>query len=99
MGLLGPSFNGWLRTTPGQAVVSTGPYRIIRHPGYLGVGLYLVGLTATFALWPPVVASAMVMAWFLVKRIKDEEPRNRAGMDGYDDYMKAVRWRLIPWVW
>lgn len=50
-GVLGPWFSGRLTIQPGQVALDDGPYRVIRHPGYLGVGLYLVGLTASFALW------------------------------------------------
>ena len=35
----------------------------------------------------------------IVVRIRNEEEVLRAGLDGYDDYTKRVRWRLIPFVW
>ncbi|MDQ6616062.1 MAG: isoprenylcysteine carboxylmethyltransferase family protein [Actinomycetota bacterium] len=96
---LGADFNGDLMTRPGQVVVDAGPYRLVRHPGYLSVGAYLTGNMLLFGFWPPIVAMVILMGAFLRARILKEEGINRDGIVGYDDYTQRVRWRLIPGLW
>lgn len=80
-------------------MVATGPYAVVRHPGYLAVWLCLVALVGAFALWPLLVG-VVALGWSsLVKRIRMEEALNLPGVAGYAEYMRRVRWRLIPWVW
>ncbi|MGQ0678325.1 MAG: methyltransferase family protein [Actinomycetota bacterium] len=71
-GLLGDDFNGDLRTRPGQLVVDRGPYRWVRHPGYLGVALFFVGFAGVMAYWPPMLTAAVVIAIYLRQRITKE---------------------------
>lgn len=82
----------------GQRVISTGPYRFIRHPMYAGAGL-LVG-AMPFALgsyWAfiPVV----LMGVGIVLRIFHEEKYLTKKLKGYKDYCRKVSYRLIPFVW
>ena len=82
----------------GQHVVDTGMYGIIRHPMYsvtlilfLSMPLVLGSLPAFFVL--------LVYPFIISKRIANEEQVLSEGLQGYDDYMKHVKWRLIPHVW
>ena len=82
----------------GQHVVDTGMYGIIRHPMYsvtlilfLSMPLVLGSLPAFFVL--------LVYPFIISKRIANEEQVLSEGLQGYDDYMKRVKWRLIPHVW
>jgi protein-S-isoprenylcysteine O-methyltransferase Ste14 len=81
-----------------QHVVSTGVYGFVRHPMYLGAILMLVGgpllVGALTAL-----AAAAAMAALLAVRIGDEEKLLVRELDGYDDYRRRVRYRLLPFVW
>lgn len=82
----------------GQHVVDTGLYGIVRHPMY-SVTLFL------FLSMPIVLGSAISFVIMLVylpiiaKRIRNEEKVLEAGLQGYDEYMTRVRWRLVPHVW
>lgn len=98
-GLLGADFNAALRTRAGQTVIDVGPYRWVRHPGYLGVWLYLIGLPVITGWWPPVVVMAVVQGVASRNRIRREEAINRVGIVGYREYMARVRWRMVPGVW
>jgi protein-S-isoprenylcysteine O-methyltransferase Ste14 len=98
-GILGPDFNAALRTRPGQQVRDTGPYRRVRHPGYAGVMMYLTGLVVTLGWWPPIVVMVVVLGNAFRKRIKQEEAINRREIEGYEEYMRKVRWRMIPGLW
>ena len=82
----------------GQKVVDTGLYGIVRHPMY-AVTLLL------FLSMPLVLGSPLAFAVLLfyipliVKRIKNEEAVLAEGLEGYADYMKKVKSRLIPGIW
>ncbi|MBA4698751.1 MAG: isoprenylcysteine carboxylmethyltransferase family protein [Ruminococcus sp.] len=81
-----------------QKVIDTGLYGIVRHP------MYSVTLLLFLAI-PIILGSAISFIIFLfypvliVKRIRNEERILEAGLDGYMDYKKRVKYRLIPFVW
>lgn len=82
----------------GQFLVDTGLYGHIRHPMYLGIILWLIGL----ALWLESMAAAIAVLGLLpilYARIVVEERFLRTTLKGYVDYTKRVRHRLVPRVW
>lgn len=81
-----------------QVVVDRGPYAAIRHPMYLAV-LIIYGaspfvLGSYYALIP-----IAALPFIIAARIRDEEEILAEGLPGYDEYMRRVRYRLIPFVW
>ena len=82
----------------GQKVVSSGLYGIVRHPMY-AVTIWL------FLSIPLVLGSFFSLLCFLpypiimVVRILNEEKVLAEGLDGYADYKKKVKYRLIPFIW
>ena len=82
----------------GQKVVSTGPYRHIRHPMYAGFGLYLLGTALILGSWLG-VASGLLLIAAVARRAVFEERMLQQELPGYDEYMTKVRYRLIPGVW
>ena len=94
--------NTWLSRTigvqEGQTVVSTGLYGVVRHP------MYAVTLVL-FLSMPLVLGSGLAFVVFLAypaiiaKRIRNEEEVLARDLPGYTEYLKKVRWRLIPFVW
>jgi protein-S-isoprenylcysteine O-methyltransferase Ste14 len=82
----------------GQTVITTGPYRLVRHPLYAGALLYIAGTSLLLGSWWGLVA-VPVLAVLLALRIRIEEETLRAGFAGYDDYARRVPYRLIPHVW
>jgi protein-S-isoprenylcysteine O-methyltransferase Ste14 len=82
----------------GQTVISTGPYRIVRHPLYLGALFYAAATSLVLGSWWGLVTVPLLAFAFAV-RIGIEEKTLREGLEGYDDYARRVRWRLIPFVW
>lgn len=93
-------FSGLVRiqTERGHHVVSTGPYRWVRHPGYAGAALtYLaipVFLDAVWAFVP-----AVLLTIVLIIRTQWEDQTLQAELPGYADYAEQVRYRLLPGVW
>lgn len=82
----------------GQHVVDTGLYGIVRHPMYSAT--VLLFLSMPLVLGSPL--SFVVMLLYLpiiAKRIRNEEQVLMDGLVGYRDYMRRVRWRLLPHVW
>ncbi len=82
----------------GHSVVSTGPYAIVRHPGYLGGLIAYLGtglaLGSYWALLPALLTLAGIAA-----RTALEDRTLRAELPGYEEYASRVRYRLLPGVW
>lgn len=93
-------FSGMVRiqSERGHQVVSSGPYRWMRHPGYVGAMLtYLatpVFLDARWAFVP-----AILLCVVLVVRTSLEDKTLQEELPGYADYAQRVRYRLIPGIW
>lgn len=81
-----------------HTVVSSGPYGVVRHPGYLGMALFTLLtpliLNSRFAFLPAVMTIAV---WILRAAIEDRTLRNE--LDGYREYSRRVRYRLVPFLW
>ncbi len=81
-----------------QKVIDTGLYGIVRHPMYSATVILFLAI-------PLVLGSLISFAVFLfypfliAKRIKNEEEVLTAELDGYEEYKKKVKYRLIPFVW
>ena len=93
-------FYGVLRIAKeqGHAVCDTGPYRIIRHPGYMGAILFdLASPLILQSAWAFIPAAVTVIA--IASRTAMEDKALQAGLDGYREYAMRVRSRLLPFVW
>lgn len=81
-----------------QKVIDTGLYGIVRHPMYMAT-------TILFLTMPLVLASPLsfiIMSGYIpviAKRIKNEEKVLEEGLEGYAEYKKKVKYRLLPMVW
>ena len=82
----------------GQTVVSTGPYRYVRHPFYTGALLFFLGSAFLLGSWIGVFLGLIIVG-ILARRAVREERVLRMGLKGYDAYMAQVKYRLIPHVW
>lgn len=94
--------NVWLSRTvavqEGQRVIDTGLYGLVRHPMYMST--LLLFLTMPLVLGS-VISFGIMLAYFpiLAKRIRNEEQVLEGGLAGYRDYMKRVRYKVIPFIW
>lgn len=87
-----------IEVEPGQKVISSGPYAIIRHPMYLGESLmFLFSPLALGSYWAMIPALGIVL--LLVARIKNEERVMMRDLEGYPEYMRKTVYRLVPGVW
>jgi protein-S-isoprenylcysteine O-methyltransferase Ste14 len=87
-----------IQVAPGQTVISTGPYAIVRHPMYASGALYMFGIPLALASYWGYLALAAMMP-FLLWRLVDEERILRRDLPGYADYRRRVRYRLVPFIW
>ncbi|MBQ3135725.1 MAG: isoprenylcysteine carboxylmethyltransferase family protein [Oscillospiraceae bacterium] len=94
--------NRWLARTveiqPGQRLVDSGPYAVVRHPMYTAVLLMFPSMPLILGCWPALIPF-LAFPFILVRRIQQEEQVLTAGLDGYADYTSRVRYRLLPFVW
>jgi protein-S-isoprenylcysteine O-methyltransferase Ste14 len=81
-----------------QHVISTGVYGFIRHPMYLGGILYLIGAPLLLGSKYGVLLGVLT-SFLLAVRIIGEEKMLVEELEGYEDYKKKVKYRLIPLVW
>jgi protein-S-isoprenylcysteine O-methyltransferase Ste14 len=87
-----------IQTDRGHKVIDTGPYAIIRHPGYsFGFLLFLGMPLALGSLWA--LIPAILLCPLLVVRTIWEDQTLREELTGYEDYAHRVRYRLVPGVW
>jgi len=109
--VLGYGFSSWalienrffagtvrIQTERGHHVVSTGPYRIVRHPGYAGglFGyLFIPLLLDSLLAWIPTILLAMV----LVVRTALEDKTLQAELPGYKEFAQQTKYRLFPGIW
>jgi protein-S-isoprenylcysteine O-methyltransferase Ste14 len=87
-----------LQEERGQRVVSTGPYRYVRHPMYASMFVFFPAAALLLGSWWGLLPCAVVLG-LLVWRIPLEERMLENGLAGYDEYERKVRSRLIPHVW
>ena len=81
-----------------QRVISTGPYGLVRHPMYAGaIPLFLATSLALGSWWALIPAAGL--AAVIVSRLRKEEDFLARDLPGYADYMRQVRFRLVPGIW
>jgi protein-S-isoprenylcysteine O-methyltransferase Ste14 len=82
----------------GHTVISTGPYRYVRHPMYTGACLFFPGTALLLGSWYGVLCGP-VFAGMLAVRAVLEERLLREELEGYAAYMARVKYRFLPHVW
>ena len=82
----------------GHRVIDTGPYAIVRHPGYVGGFFFFIGMAFCLgSLWAMIPAGLTSLA--LILRTQWEDQMLQAELTGYKEYTQRVRYKLIPGVW
>ena len=87
-----------LQEERGHSVATSGPYRFVRHPFYVGVLIYAFSIPlALGSLWA-LILSVLVATLFIIKTGKEDQML-RSDLDGYQAYADQVRYRLLPGIW
>jgi protein-S-isoprenylcysteine O-methyltransferase Ste14 len=87
-----------IQTERAHSVVTTGPYRYVRHPMYAGALFHFAGLPLLLGSWWGLAFLPLFVGLFAF-RIGIEERTLRTALKGYDDYAARVRYRVIPLIW
>jgi protein-S-isoprenylcysteine O-methyltransferase Ste14 len=96
---LGASYTRMLKTVQGQSIVSNGPYRILRHPGYAGVLLMWFGAGVALRNWIALVLMAPFLGWAYRRRMNAEEEMLLTYIgEEYREYRRRT-WRIIPFIY
>jgi protein-S-isoprenylcysteine O-methyltransferase Ste14 len=87
-----------IQTERKQQVVSTGVYGFVRHPMYLGAVCMFLGMPLLLGSTAGVLLGILLTVLVMV-RIVGEEKLLARELEGYDDYRRRVRTRLLPYIW
>lgn len=87
-----------IQTDRGHAVCKDGPYRYVRHPGYVGAFLFTITIGLMLGSWwasIPQIIAALMLVW----RTAREDRTLQAELPGYSEFIKETKYRLLPGVW
>jgi protein-S-isoprenylcysteine O-methyltransferase Ste14 len=87
-----------IQTERGHHVIDTGPYAIVRHPGYVAASVMFAGFAMSLGSWWALIPAG-VGSLVLVLRTAWEDRTLHVELPGYATYATRVRFRLIPGVW
>ena len=92
-------YTGHVQVRADHRLIQSGPYRFIRHPGYLGYVLIGLGVVISYASWIGLAALLFLLLPGLAYRMRVEERllTEQFGEE-YTNYTKKTR-KLIPWIW
>ncbi|HEY1981690.1 MAG TPA: isoprenylcysteine carboxylmethyltransferase family protein [Xanthobacteraceae bacterium] len=88
-----------IQTDRGHVVVTSGPYAVIRHPGYTAGIIIMVASGIALGSGLSALVLIVLSVPFLLYRVITEDRVLRAELPGYSDYAARVRWRLFPGLW
>jgi protein-S-isoprenylcysteine O-methyltransferase Ste14 len=93
-------FEAVVQITPqtGHQVISDGPYRFVRHPGYVGVILHFLSMPIALGTWAAMLPALVGVLIFIV-RTAMEDHALRQELPGYAEFAEQTRYRLLPGIW
>jgi protein-S-isoprenylcysteine O-methyltransferase Ste14 len=81
-----------------HAVITEGPYRYVRHPGYMGYMILSISVPLMLGSLPALFPSIFIVMGYLGRTILEDVTLQRQ-FKGYYDYTKKVPYRLFPGIW
>ena len=87
-----------IQTERGHHVITTGPYRWVRHPGYAAAIPMILASGLALGSWLATVIGLAGVPLLIVRTLNEEAVLQR-DLPGYADYARQVRFRLVPFVW
>ena len=87
-----------IQVVAGQTVISSGPYRFVRHPLYSGAALLWVFTPLALGSFVALPAFVLLESFYVI-RLLNEEKLLRASVPGYIEYCARTRFRLVPFIW
>ena len=87
-----------IQTDRNHRVITTGPYAFIRHPGYVGASLLPLSVPLIVGSVYGLIPACMALLILIIRTALEDRTLQRE-LDGYSDYARQVRYRLIPGLW
>jgi len=87
-----------IQTERGHKVAITGPYKFIRHPGYVGAILFTIGVPILLGSWWALIPNLAAVVLFIIRTVLEDKTLIEE-LPGYTDYVESVKFRLIPGIW
>jgi protein-S-isoprenylcysteine O-methyltransferase Ste14 len=87
-----------IRVEEGQTIAATGPYRIVRHPMYLGFIVRWLATPLALGSLVTIPAFCLIIPLMTLRLLNEEKFLGRE-LPGYSDYCRQTPWRLVPFVW
>lgn len=81
-----------------HATITSGPYGIVRHPGYAGIALVYAVSTLILGSWWGLIPTAVLTASFIIRTALEDQTLKKELPD-YSAYTQKVRYRLLPGIW
>jgi protein-S-isoprenylcysteine O-methyltransferase Ste14 len=79
-------------------VISTGPYRYVRHPMYAAAIIFMAGTSLLLGSWYGLLMVLLFVAAITFRALREERIL-KAELPGYAEYLEKVRYRYLPHVW
>ena len=82
----------------GHKVITTGPYKFVRHPMYIGTTILLLALPAALGSLYTLIPAAFTVVFMIVRTSLEDKTLHRE-LEGYVAYAQRTKYRLIPGIW
>ncbi len=82
----------------GHTVCTTGPYKFVRHPMYVGVILFILCFPLSLGSLYSFIPASLIIVLFIIRTSLEDKTLQKE-LPGYKDYAQKVRYRLFPGVW
>jgi protein-S-isoprenylcysteine O-methyltransferase Ste14 len=87
-----------IQTERGHKVAISGPYKYIRHPGYIGFIVMVLAIPLSLGTLYALLMSGITTILFIIRTfLEDKTLKNE--LDGYLEYSNKVKYKLIPFIW
>jgi protein-S-isoprenylcysteine O-methyltransferase Ste14 len=87
-----------IQTDRGHFVISSGPYRWVRHPGYLGWIIQFIAAPLALGCWWALIPGLGGALCYVIRTALEDQVLRRE-LTGYAEYAQSVRFRLLPGIW
>lgn len=82
----------------GHKVITTGPYKFVRHPMYIGTTILLLALPAALGSLYTLIPATFTVVFMIVRTVLEDKTLHKE-LEGYVEYAQKTRYRLIPGIW
>lgn len=82
----------------GHKVITTGPYKFVRHPMYIGAAILLLALPVALGSLYAIIPAAVTVIFTIIRTFLEDKTLHRE-LEGYAEYAQRTKYRLLPGIW